>query len=327
MEDLRFPSLRLLVAAFLKKAREVGPYETMRLALNRMMGRAVEWTPLARADADTLFSVDVEGVRARGKRKLRTTPLLMDASTVEENYPELIESEGRIMRYSFLPARKESRGLVVHFHGHNAHCQLGPAIGWEHFDLLSPWDTFGWNRQGSWFWGEKGVGFVEPIVQALIGRHRRAEQPWFCVGGSMGGFAALYHGIKYGCAGVYVQAPQVDLRAKVIEYGRDDRNNPYGYLQGETLESVPDLLALAEGQETLPPLFLVQNQYDSVNPFASHGFRLLAIYNRKHGWFGFRVYPSIGHGGDGSQHEAQLFFTRILDKAAPRRVDLPFLRS
>lgn len=141
----------------------------------------------------------------------------------------------------------------------------------------------------------------------------------------MGGFASLYHGIKYRCNGLYVTAPQIDLRAKIIEYGIDNRDNPYGYLQGESLDSVPDLLAMAEEQESVPPLSLVQNQYDPVNPFVSHGFRLFEIYNRKHGWYGFRVYPDIRHGGDGSQSEAALFFTRILDKSAPHRVDFPFL--
>lgn len=308
---------------FARRAKADGLAVALKAGARRALGYPPESTPLARVDRAALFSVGQDAIRAAEVRRMRATAMLYDASHVEATYPLIFETDGRYMRYAFLPAKSESKGLAVYFHGHNAFLHLGPLTNWTHFDVLAPWDTFGWHRQGSWFWGERGNNFVEPIVQGLIRKHRESEQqrPWFCVGVSMGGFGALYHGIKYHCDGMYVMAPQVDLRAKITDYGKDDRDNPYGYLRGETLDTVPDLFALCEHEETLPPLFLVQQQFDSVNFFADHAYRLLDVYNRKHAWYGLRVHPAIGHGGDGSQEEAELFFSLIVEKNPPRQVD------
>ncbi|MBN2503050.1 MAG: alpha/beta hydrolase [Anaerolineales bacterium] len=308
---------------FLQKAAEEGWQKALRIAVIRALQPSGE-VPLERADRSAILTLSPAEIRAREKQQMRATALVFDASQVQSTYPNVFEWEDRILRYAFLPARKESQGLVVLFHGHNAFLHMGPMRAWEQFDVLAPWDTFGWNRNGSWFWGEKGDNFVEHLIQDLINLHRQDNQgqPWFTLGGSMGGFGALYHGIKYGCDGIYAMAPQVDLKAKVRDYGEQNTNNPYAYLQGESIETVPDLCALAEEQETLPPLFLVQHQYDSVNLFSEHGFRLLDVYNRKQAWYGVRVLPAIGHGGDGSQREAELFFAMILEKNPPRRVEL-----
>jgi len=223
-----------------------------------------------------------------------------------------------------LPASEKCLGLVVYFHGHDAFLHMGSLQPWKHFDVLAPWDTFGYNRQGSWFWGEKGKGFVEDMTQSLIKeiREKYIDKPWFCAGASMGGWASLYHGIKYGCSGIYVGCPQVDLRLKVVEYGENDRNNPYGYLAGDTIETVPDLFSTVESVDSLPPLFIVQNQYDAVNRFAEHGYRLLNIYNTKRGWYGLRVHPAIGHLGDFETGEADYFFSLIIKKDPPRSFPL-----
>ena len=232
---------------------------TMLRALQKSSGAGV---PLERADPRTLFAVHTDDIRAMEKHQMRASALVVDASKIETTYPLVFEAGERFMRYAWLPASGESRGMVVLFHGHNGFLHLGPISRWKNFDVLAPWDTFGWHRQGSWFWGERGDNFVEKIVAALIEKYRaaRPDQPWFTLGSSMGGFAALYHGITRECHGIYAMAPQVDLRFKIVEYGKDNRDTAYGYLQGDTLDSVPDLYALAESREILPPLFLIQNQ-------------------------------------------------------------------
>lgn len=300
--------------------RVEGWHATLRHTIRHLAG--VRSFPLAGVEQRTLLATDIAEVRRAEKDKGRHFSTIVSGTNVESSYPEVYEADGRFLRFAHLPAKNESLGLVVSFHGHDAHLILSRSSAWENFDVLAPWDTFGWHRQGSWFWGEKGTAFVETLVQGLIAKIRgeHPERPWFCVGGSMGGFGALYHGIKHGASGVYVMCPQVDLRLKVKEYGEESPDNPYGYLLGVGgAGSFPDLLAVAEEKEALPPLFLVQNQYDSVNPFATHGFRLLDVYNRKKGWYGVRIHPAIGHGGDGSEWEAEFFFSMITRKQPPFR--------
>jgi hypothetical protein len=304
---------------FYRRANAKGWRETLRqAALSRLM-RPEEFLPLGRANPAGLLTSDLGALNAENRQQMRASSFLMEASQVEATYPLHIEVEGRVLRYAYLPATGISKGLAVLFHGHDAFLHLGPVRPWANLDLLAPWDTFGLKRQGSWFWGEKGQPFVERMVQALIARYRPDNRAWFTVGASMGGFAALYHGIKYRADGIYAMCPQVDLARKIEDFGADELTNPYRHLRGNSAEDAfPDLMALAEGMADLPPLYLVQNLFDQINPFAQHAWRLIEVYNRKSAWYGLRIQPSVGHGGDGGQGEAALFFTRLLDKKPPR---------
>ena len=305
-----------MAGRFVSRIRRDGLGEALRDAGRRLLVDEAEFLPLRRADPAGLFATDVHAIHEREKSQIRASSLLFDASQVEASYPLVFESQGRLLRHAFLPATGQSRGLVVLFHGHNAFLHFGPARPWRDFDVLAPWDTFGWRRQGSWFWGEKGDDFVAHMIAALIESRRRGDagRPWFCMGSSMGGFGALYHGLALGCDGIYVMCPQVDLRAKINDFGGRRDENPYATLAGDDPKRVPDLVAMAETRPSLPPLYLIQNQYDHVNPFAGHGLRLVEVYNRRGAWCGLRVHPSIGHGGDGSQSEAELYFSLILDR-------------
>ncbi|MGB0670279.1 MAG: hypothetical protein ACPGNT_02185 [Rhodospirillales bacterium] len=312
-----------MIRRFAELKSEHGLGEALRLSILRYALRAEDTLPLARVNRAGLFRTDPDAIHAEERQQIRASSLVVDASRVEQSYPEVFEAEGRFLRYGFKPARGRSQGLVVLFHGHDAFLHMGPMKAWETFDLLAPWDTFGFQRQGSWFWGEKGDNATERLIQGLIAQVQAEKPglPWFATGGSMGGFGALYHGIKHGASGLYVVCPQVDIAAKITEYGRADLFNPYGYLQGEAESDIPDLLALAGASPDLPPLFLIQNQFDHVNPFAEHAQKLVDIYNAKRGWLGLRVHPSIGHGGDGRQEEAEMFFSLIVERNPPRRAD------
>ncbi|MBF0261389.1 MAG: hypothetical protein HQL97_06045 [Magnetococcales bacterium] len=301
------------------RADALGWREALRVSVINALRTQAETVPLASYRTGHYFqevvSHKVETARAQRRAREAEALSMHDASNIDQIYPLVFHHGDRLIRYTRLPATRQSRGLIVFFHGFNAWFHTGPLRPFEQFDLLAPWDTFGWKRQGSWFWGEKGNGFVAEMVQALIRREwPDSNQPLFCMGSSMGGYGALYHGITLGCRGIYVMAPQVDLKAKIEDYGLESRANPYGFLRGESLDSVPDLCAIADEQATLPPLFLIQDLYDPVNEFPRHAERLLACYHRKRAWYGLRVHPGARHDGDGSQAEAELFFSLVLDR-------------
>ncbi|MBF0340961.1 MAG: hypothetical protein HQL95_08385 [Magnetococcales bacterium] len=301
------------------RARQTGWREALRISAMHALQKHSETVPLARCDTRNYFMDQLPEERASLKEARRTREAeafsLHSASNIDKIYPLVFHHGNRLMRYTRIPGQRASKGLVIFFHGFNSWFHTGPLRPFEEFDLLAPWDTFGWKRQGSWFWGEKGEGFVADMVQALIRQeHTDPAQPLFCMGSSMGGFGALYHGITLGCRGIYAMAPQVDLKAKILDYDPASRGNPYGYLQGEDPEALPDLFRLADAREKLPPLFLIQNLYDPVNEFSRHAYKLLDVYHRKRAWYGLRVHPGVHHDGDGSQAEAELFFSLVLQK-------------
>ena len=145
---------------FVRMVRQLGVTEATRQAALRLLLRPTDMVPFARANPAGLFATDTDEIHAEERRRIRAGSLLTDASQVEATYPEVFEIDGRFMRYAFLPAAEEPRGLVVLFHGHDAYLHLGPVRPWRRFNVLAPWDTFGWRRRGSWFWGEGSTLFV-----------------------------------------------------------------------------------------------------------------------------------------------------------------------
>jgi hypothetical protein len=284
--------------------------------------------PLAGADPDLILASGVSAIRDYARRRKGETKREEAGKDLPKYFPfEYVHSNGTRMRYAFFPALSESNGLVVIFHGYLGFEIYPIRYSWKNFDLLLPLDSFGWKGLGSWFWGEKGSNHVEDASWGLIDKVRTdlGAKRWFSIGTSMGGFAALYHGIKYVADGIYVMTPIIDLKAKIRDYQSRNMQTSYTELVApadEKLDGVPDIYREAKQAGTLPPLFLIQNQYDRSNPFGEDTLPLLQIYNEKKAWNGLRIQPSIGHQGhDGGYDEAQYFFNLIATKLPPRRVD------
>lgn len=308
------------ISLLIKTLYEKGVKKTAYIVWKRFFG--VGSSPLSCIDKGILFS-QLDGKNQKKSKTAELGGVFSDISNLEASFPLVFERNGKILRYSFLEADTDSKGLVVLFHGWGGEYSSGlRPQGWDGFDLLAPWDTFGHNRRGSWFWGEHGDNFVELLVASLVAEYRikKPGKPLFCFGYSMGGFGALYHGIKYGADGIYVMMPQIDLKRKADEYASTTTQNPYGHLFDEASKKIPDLLKIAEEQVELPPLFLIQNQYDAVNPFAHHAMKLIDVYNQKNGWYGIRIYPALGHTHDGSPEEANVFFSEIIANDFPKKM-------
>lgn len=285
--------------------------------------------PLASADPDLILAVDTNAIRDFARRK-KGLAKKQEASSknIEDHFPfEFADPSGQKMRYAFYPALEKSKGLAVIFHGYLGFEIYPIRYSWREFDLLLPLDNFGWKNLGSWFWGERGDNHVEKITANLIQKIRTdlASPRWFAIGTSMGGFAALFHGIKYSADGIYVMTPIIELRSKIRYYQERKGETAYTELVAagdKELQKIPDIYAEARRAESLPPLFLIQNQYDRSNLFGEYTLPLLSIYHEKKGWTGLRVQPAIGHQGhDGGYAEAQYFFGLIAAKSPPRVVD------
>jgi hypothetical protein len=315
---------------FWSKLRVLGAREAFK-SLQGVFPRGSQSTfPLASADSDLILAADVNAIRDFVRRKKKGGQATKDQALTKDfatQFPQTFIDGPHRMRYSFFPSLEKSKGLVVVFHGYLGFEIQAIRYSWREFDLLLPFDNFGWKGLGSWFWGEHGNPFVETLTQNLIRdiRGKLNSPRWFATGASMGAFAALYHGIKHGSDGVYVTTPVINLRSKVEQYRQKQVETSYTYLASDQdfdLNDIPSVYREAERATSLPPLFLVQNQYDRTNPFGQDTLPLLQIYDKKKAWNGLRIHPAIGHQGhDGSYDEAQYFFSLIAAKIPPRVVD------
>ncbi|MBX3005228.1 MAG: hypothetical protein KF821_05315 [Anaerolineales bacterium] len=322
-------SLPHRILRFTNKLRVLGPRQAFRSVTALFTAPPAQRFPLANADPDLMLASGVSAIRDFARKQSRSNLKKEDSrKDLTSHFPHVYDhSDGRSMRYAFFPALERSKGLVVVFHGYLGFEIYPLRYSWKHFDLLIPYDNFGWKSLGSWFWGTGGENYVEQMTQALIQKtlQQRGQTRWFCVGASMGGFAALYHGIKHAADGVYAMTPIIDLKSKIDDYRKRNIQTSYTEVaaaEDARLQRVPDIYAEARAAQSLPPLFLIQNQYDRTNPFGSATLPLLQCYEDKKGWLGLRVQPAIGHQGhDGSYEEAQYFFEMIASKTPPRVVD------
>lgn len=322
-------SLLHRVKRFANKVRVLGLRQAWR-SISSMFRPSTQGSfPLANADRDLILASDVGAIRTFARKHSRSNLKKEEANKdLSSHFPSIYEHEdGGSLRYVFFPAVEQPKGLVVVFHGYLGFEVYPLRYGWKHFDLLLPYDNFGWKSLGSWFWGTDGKNYVEAMTRGLIRQKMRdrGTSLWFSMGASMGGFAALYHGIKHAADGVYVTTPIINLKSKIVEYRQRGVQTVYTELVAKEdieLAGAPDIYAEAGKAESLPPLFLIQNQYDRSNPFGTDTLPLLQKYEDKKGWLGLRVQPSIGHQGhDGSYEEAQYFFDLIATKTPPRVVD------
>jgi pimeloyl-ACP methyl ester carboxylesterase len=114
--------------------------------------------------------------------------------------------------------------LIV-FHGWNgaASNQINGerGLGDPGWNTVFPVDYFGFNRMGSWYLGENGEYFVIDFVDRMIAELRNElglAGAIYTYGSSMGGFGAVFHGIRHRVPVMVLDIPQTCLLGNV--YGR-----------------------------------------------------------------------------------------------------------
>lgn len=283
--------------------------------------------PLGRWSSHLLFGNHVQEIEEKFKKNRPISISDEEKIIIKSNYNHVFQSHGKRILYAFIPASHQSMGLVVSFHPWNGNQYFDHLKPLSCFDVLAPFDNFGSQQWSCGFWGLDGDPFLVNPIQELIQKicQERNYSNWFTIGGSLGGFAALYHGILGQCDGMYVMTPQVDIRVmSESDLRRGYKDDVYSAMISSTdPKKDPSILKIAQVQETLPPLFLIQSLYDTINPYASHAYLLQKVYHEKRGWYGLRIHPSIGHRADGSQKEAEYFFLNILKKN-PHKMYLDF---
>lgn len=111
----------------------------------------------------------------------------------------------------------------------------------EPIDQLFILDSFGYNKAGSYYLGEKGNWFVPDEIIQLVNfiKSRKAYNKTYCMGTSKGGTCSIYYGIRLKADCIFSGAPQY----LVGDYLNIEKHRPIlQALQGDTsADSVEEL--------------------------------------------------------------------------------------
>ncbi len=162
----------------------------------------------------------------------------------------------------YYPARKPKQ-LIVSF----------SSMGKDRFDRYSKnWDpSQQWQDESAYLFfkddsyqyylgnddNPKTDNYLRIIRQFLI-LNELHERQLFCVGGSMGGYAALYYGLLLSAGGIIVAAPQTTLRAMNAHKFRNWIKHATS-----TESQWRDLDLLVHSVDRLPPLYIEYGQYQA----------------------------------------------------------------
>lgn len=167
--------------------------------------------------------------------------------------------------------------------------------------VVQPWDNFGFNRQGCWWLGEGGDFFVPGLIDALIEDLRRQfpdSKGIHTCGRSMGGFGALFHGLRLLADGVYSEIPQSNLFRMYKDLSRFP---PYieSVFGVHAEHPMGDLVAqYREAKEFPKRINLIHNRwdlnYENDEPF-HQTMELINVLVEKRVDIYFEVPPTMGH--------------------------------
>ncbi len=191
----------------------------------------------------------------------------------------------------------ECRTLVV-LHGHGANTVPSKFISPE-WNVILPFDRYGYEGLGSWWLGEHGDFFVADLVQQVVEETRDrlgGDRGLYFWGSSMGGYGALLQGLLMEADGVFAHIPQTRLK------GSRYTDNPIqrsflGPVIGQSKHPWLDLATLLPEFEPhrSPVFFLSQNRFDFPQYVEEHCLHFVNACVRAGFNFHLEIQPKRGH--------------------------------
>lgn len=128
---------------------------------------------------------------------------------------------GQELLYSFRPATQgnfREQPILLIFHGWSGALLEDMSQSFPHtapgWNLIWLNDIFGFARNGSWWLGEARNFFMLDLIDALVSKLRDQfgmQGDLYTWGSSMGGFGALFHGLRLKTKGICINVPQTRL--------------------------------------------------------------------------------------------------------------------
>lgn len=220
--------------------------------------------------------------------------------------------EGRSIQYRFAPSAKPGAPLLVMFHGNTVNPRPSSYRN-GNWNILCPVDNYGYNGAGTWYLGENGDFFWLRAMPALIRKVYGGEYVCFA-GSSMGGYAAILHGIRHKAKAVYANIPQTTLLGST--YAAQGMKKCFDIIFGAAIDADYNDLRNQLSDDIKTLFIITGNQFDKANyvqeqylPFIG---KLIDLNIRVH----FELRPEEGHKLTYSFVQAVELIERYLEEAA-----------
>jgi hypothetical protein len=192
---------------------------------------------------------------------------------------------------------EECRTLVV-LHGHGANTVPSKFVSPD-WNVIVPFDRYGYQGLGSWWLGEDGKFFVADLLQQVVEETRErfgGDRGLYFWGSSMGGYGAILQGLLMEADAVFAHIPQTRLRGTQYTE-RPTQRTFLDPVLGDSRHAWIDLASLlAEFEPRRAPLFfLSQNRFDYPKYLEQHCLHFVNACIRGGFNFHLEVQPKQGH--------------------------------
>jgi hypothetical protein len=177
-------------------------------------------------------------------------------------YQTIIDEKSNRLKY-LLNLSENPMGcpLLVVLHGYGSYSTHFQYEGWN---VLSPYDNFGYEHKGSWWLGEDGDFFLRDLLQKLIqevSQKYNSEDKIYFYGSSMGGYGAILHGILSNARAVYSNVPQIQFyNSRYFLFFENQMKSIFG--ETHKLRKEDNLLNYLNKVDTFPIFFLCENMIE-----------------------------------------------------------------
>lgn len=155
-----------------------------------------------------------------------------------------------------------------------------------------PIDDFGFNGFGSWFLGENGDNFWLEAIPDLVRTHYQGRDICF-MGSSMGGYAALLHGIRMNASVVYANIAQTRLLGST--YANQGMAKFFEPIFRDGVPNKFNDLRNLVSHEIKTSFLLTGQRWDKPNYLTEQTFAFVQKLTECDVPFSLEIFPSGGH--------------------------------
>lgn len=217
---------------------------------------------------------------------------------------------GREFTFYISKAKEKNKPILFILHGHGF-VDTPSQFKSDNWNVICPMDSYGLDKKGSWFLGEKGDYFWLPAMEQIleIVRTETGTGRLYFWGSSMGGYASLLYGNKLHATAVYANVPQTHLLGS--QYSNNGMKKYFSAVIPDERDDFNRLSCIFKSR-TRTKYFLCFNQLEGSNYFSEQGIPFIQHLHSLRQPLYLEVRPTAAHGKNHGVSETITLFKKYI---------------